>query len=412
MTDISTVAEVVGAILVGIALGLFVSVALFALIAPLFSKRFTNDPQNPDKVAFFTSVQPGQAKSIIRGGDFKRFLYNKDNWGPEGDPDDPMEYWELKKGKKQPGSNASGWANPFTAIWRIWAKYIRLTTGLQVIGIWPWQTVDTYDLPRVKEELITVGEGDGKKSEYILRARPSDRTDHVRIRPFTWYFVIDGAEIEQIPFRIEGSVQTIVRNPFRALYNVDSWNVVLDQGIRSTGRELVQAQYRLTDVIGAVLPDLLGPTSDETKQVQAERKNLYVAFAGGLKEKLEEYSQENDEDGKPQSLRELVSLDIIRVEITNFTPQLPAKELERLRAGIFARQEAIARQIQGVGESEALDKIMTVTAKHGDVGRLVVEREAMVRAGQAGNALIFDGGTGSNKTDVLLAAILTKLSKE
>lgn len=379
-------------LIIGVIFGIIAGVVLLFLFAPLFAGMLTNDPQNPDKIAFFTSVEPGQAKAVMRGGQFKYFLYNREGYGPIESQKNttPGRYWFFEEGQKIFDGASLG-----ILPWSLWKKYVRRITGLETIGVWPFQTIYTYELPQVKRELV--------EGTYQIVAHPESRSDHVRIRPFTWYFRIEGAEIERIPFRIEGSVQVIGENPFLALFNTDSWNIVIDQAIASAGRDIVQAQFTLSDVIGSVLKEL----DDSNEEIKQEHQTALNKISGALQGKLSEYALELGEGTtESQTLKSFIGLTIGKVEITDLIPELEEEQLERLRAEAFARPEASAREIEGKGEQAYLGHVSE--ALKDPNGALAAYIEGRVRAADASRTMLMDIGGDGNQMNALLTAILEK----
>lgn len=371
--------------ILGLLAGSGFALCLFALSAPLFKDDLTNEPDKPKKLAFFTAVEPNQGKSIVRGGRFIRFLINKPGYGPSNTIgiDHPEEHYEI--GVSSGSSKTNGVPFGMTP-WSWWKWYIYRITGLHVTGFPPFQGVDTYPLPRFKEEV-------GQNGPELVFGKQDERSDHVRLKPFTWFFVIEGVEIETVPFKISGSLQLEVKNPYLALYNVNSWNVIVNQAVRAVGRSLFLGKFRLSDVIGGVEKDIWATAPEVRKETLDELGHQFL-------EKLENYKFKLKGDTvAEQDLRKMAGVDVLSIDITDIKPELDPEQLKKLQAALFARELAKARQIEGTGEAAFQQKILEIAEKYGDLGKRMMETEAFVRAAKEGTL------------DALATGFLAKLTK-
>ncbi len=335
-------------IIIEIIIGLIFAITIFVIISPLFANILKNNPQHPEKLALYTEVSPGQYKAKMRQGKFIKII---DDDGPEFKP------WSL---------------------WYLFDSYLWFF-GLRAIGIPYFQSLYTYKLPRFKahEEIQ-----DGR--EVTVFESYTDRSDHVRTLPFTFPFIVSGAEIQTVPFTIKGSIQVRVMRDhdkaYAALFNTDSWGIFLNQALISVIRGTVQKTLTIDKVIGGVMKDIWSSEQDTDDSYKLVREIIL--------EKLKEY--EFDLDGKLQKMSEIVSLDVISIEITNFEPELSPEEAREIRAAIRGRQLGRGRDLEGQGEAGFQKKVLKVASKKGEHGHTSMLAEAMVRAATGKNGSLID----------------------
>lgn len=352
----------------GVILGLVVGVVSLAvgivvlfLIAPFFKGVLMNDPDNPKKFALFTEVEPGRAKLKMRGGRVVGVVRGGDK-GP----------------KREDAENT---------LWWFYQRYVFSLTGLYVIGIPLIQTIYSYKLPRYR-----VVEVDGKKEFSVVPENDGGfYTDHVRNELTTWYFQFSGAEVDTVPVTVKGSVQIRIREGREkdALFKTDSWNVLLDQALNGVIRSIMRARVSIDQIIGSVPQDLWKDPERDQDTYELVREALWKG--------LQSYTIKTAEGDK--TLTELIGLSIERVDIIDFAPDLEGAELAKLSAPALVRQVSRARVLEGKGEAEYQEQVLSTTSKYQDTGLAheTIRAEAFVKA------------AGKGSLDALAAGLLKKL---
>lgn len=343
-----------------VSLGIVLGIAALLLVAPLFQETLSNDPQYPRKFALFTKAIPHRAKIKMRGSRPVGIIR-----GAEGVP-------------KRKDTNI---------LWWFYQRYVYSIIGLYVIGVPYFQTIASYDLPRYR-----IFEEDGEKT---FRVVPDDdlgfRTDHVRNEITTWYFMFKGAEIETVAMTVKGSAQIRIRagREKDAIFKTDAWNVLLDQALNSVIRGVVRAEVTLDQVIGNIAKDIWVKSSEADKDV-------YDKVQSTIFKKLQEYKIEEGE-GAGQNLVDYIGLEIARIDIIDFVPEVTKEQLEKLMAPALNRQMARGRSLAGQGEAEYQAKVLGAAKDAGDLGKENIWAQAFTKAAEGGGV------------DALLAAILKKV---
>lgn len=347
-------------VLLGI-FGIFLGVVVLLLISPFYKGILTNDPKFPDKFALFTQVEPGRSKLKMRGGRAIGILREKHaGGGPE-------------------------WSANF--LWSLYEKYVYAFIGMRVIGIPLIQKLYTYKLPRYRAIDI-----DGKKIFSVVDENDLGfRTDHIRNAYTTWYFEFSGAEVDTVPATVKGSVQIRILEgrEMDALFKTDSWNVLLDQALNSVIRSIMRSQVSLDQIMGSVSQDIWNDAG--------AHEDTYEKARDLLRDGLKNYRIETGDGAK--TLPELIGLQIDRIDIIDFAPDLSPDELVKLSAPAILRQQARARSLAGQGDAEYQKKVLEAV-QSGDpkLAKASIKAEAFVKA------------AGSGSLDALVAGALKKLT--
>ncbi len=328
-------------------LAVFAGVVTLLLLAPFFKGKLMNHPRYPGKFALFTKVEPNHAKIRMRGGRAISII--------RGVHENVPVTWS---------SNI---------LWSLYQRYVYWLIGMHVIGIPLIQTIYTYKLPRYRTVEI-----DGKKEFRVVEEGDNGfRTDHVRNELTTWYFQFSGAEVDTVPVTVKGSVQIRIREGREndALFKTDSWNVLLDQALNGVIRSVIRTEITLDQLIGAVDRDIW-------KDNEKDRDNeTYESVRNLIQKRLLEY------EIKGELLADLIGLEIARVDIIDFSPDLTPERLAELSAPALERQAARARAIAGQGEAEYQSKVLQAISEN-ENPELAIENlkaEAFVKAAKAGS---------------------------
>ena len=351
----------IGAFGIGILIGLIALLFVFLILAPILTalsdkkQWLIDDPNNPHKVALFANPIPGVTHVKMRNGRVIGYIRGGE--------------------KPQYGFILNPWS------WYQWYCY---QFGLYLIGIPLLQTLYNYELPRLITHPVIEN---GKKRDVFDPF--TDRSNHVRTKMFTFRFVVSGAEVETVPVRVEGSVQARItpRGEYKALFETDQWNVLLTQAVNSVIPGLVKSGVSLNDIIGSVTKGLwdapVGGT-DTNKNVSEAIFRAILAYKVEI-------------DGKPQTLKEIASIEVLSTDITNFILEISDEEEREIRAGVVGRQKGRGIDLAGQGNAAAQKASLDVIKDAGDAGLEVARNRAFVQAAEAGTV------------DAILAGLMKKL---
>lgn len=344
--------------------GLLMGIVMLFLILPLFRSIFENNPNEPERPAIFTEVLPEREKLVMRGGRPVRSLIGGDNGAPA---------------RHNPRTNHDDFLP-----WFWYRQYVYNAFGLHCTGFPPFQEVYRYRLPRRKFQRV---------DNVITLPEVEDWSDHVRYGHTTWYFQLDGCEVEGVPFAVQGSVVfNIIEGEIeKALFKTDAWNVALDQAI-ATLRGVIRAELHLDRLIGRVFESIW-----EIQQQDDQHREVYGMIERRFHEVLTTYQMER---GDIQStLKNRVAVKVTQVNIIDFIPQVTDEQKAELMAPALARQAARGRALAGAGEARYQEQVLAAAEKFRDLARENVWAEAIVKASKGG------------ALDALLAALLKKMKE-
>ncbi len=408
-------------VFLGISLGLLMiaaAVVIFALLSPSFIELLVNNPKNqpvrPDRIYFFTFIEPGQVKIIIRGKRFIRAIMND----PErvflkqsGDPRNADYWWIVPAGPTQVSEPIEPLDKKNPLSW--WAHYVYKSTGAVFTGIWPFQGLRIDKIKRLTPKI--------ENGKVVLDARGvtvfeevEDWTDHLRVKNYLWYFnapTTDTKDYLKIGF--QGNMLARCINPYLNTYNQDRWDMVLS----SKTNTLITAYGQMN-------------TYSELSQATPENQ---FDMGNYLKKNLNEMLS-------PAELGALekrgTGIEIMQVDITDRDPKLSAAEnasltepwkadrakKAKITASEATRQERInisegeAKSIENISIAEATAIVNRITAikSDGEIGKMLVEYDAWKAAANAGGATFFFGDNrGGNKDlDPIVFAKLEEIRKE
>ncbi len=336
------------------AIGAFSSaIGVFAIVSPIFKDVLLHNPDYPGRIGMYVKVGTSRNVSIDFGN---TFYYSIDGDDYERRPV-PAHFLP----------------------WYLYKQYIMLTTRYHVYL--PFLTEPkSYDLtPRRR-----LASDDGGKVVYEL-IREGDkgfRSNHVRTAPTTWLFRYGGAEIEKLPFAIQGSLQiSINKNKVRdALYLTESWNVLLNQALNSVIVAVVRTEINIDMVLGKISQNLW----DEPPK----KSNLYGFVAKLIYEALMDYhfSDKAGDEHAGKTLADL-AITIYRVDITDIDDELSPQERTGLRASTLGREQGRARHLNDQGIALGQESMLEVLKDNTDLAKDLLKSRAYVDALEKANTL-------------------------
>ena len=334
-------------------------------------------------VHFFTKLQPGQIKLIVRGEKPIRMITNTSGkrFTRTGERDS-AEFWELIDGATE---------NPVADVWppiRGWAQKVYDTTGLVFTGIYPFQRVYEYKLTRTKITLKEPAERKPGGSNIVLTV-VEDYSDHFRTREFLYPMHITAAETaDKIGLDILGIAEMFVSNAYRAAFGTDRWDHKV-LGLVSDAITSVTKALNLDQALTAQSGGGQTVTEGDRRRIQKSVEGI-------------------EEDTK------ICGVDITGFKILEINPALDADRLKAIQAEAIAIQQAKATRVDGEARAEVLKKINAANEAGGSHAVASMEAEAFVRAAEAagkggGTVILMPGGNKSGGNDSVQAAILAEL---
>lgn len=378
----------------GIFAALIVCIIILMVILPIYATGgiFVNQPNGLEKsgVHFFTKIEPGQVKIIVRGDKPVRMVMNtsgkkfaRNSIDAALTANDP-EYWELIDGAGSEDPTAD--INPLL---RPWAKLVYEMTGVVFTGIYPFQRVHEYEIERtaVNRQEVRSGDSDKKpanKQSNIVLTVKRDLSDHFRTRQFLFPMHITAAESnDKIPLDIIGTAEMEVTNPHKAAFGTDRWdhaviNLVTDTIISKTKQMNLDAS--------------LTAKGDEDARILSE------AVEGIGDDEI------------------FCGIDVVKFRILEINPVLDEEGQRAIQAEAIALQKAKATRIDGEARAAALTSINKANEAGGSSAVASMDAEALVRAAEAagkggGTVILTPRGGSGNASDATQVAILAELQK-
>ena len=396
-------------IFLGICLALLVIVVLifiFGLLSPLFIQILVNNPKgeeiSPNKVHFFTFIEPGQVKIIVRGKRFIRAIMND----PErmflkmGDSRNADYWWVVpaRPGEVSEPIPAFNPTNPLS--W--WIHWVYRQTGAVFVGIWPFQGVRTEKNQRIRQKKENGRVILDTKGLAVLED-VEDWSDHLRVKGFFWYFKTPTADTKDfLKIGFQGNLLVRCVNPYLATYNQDRW----DNSLHNKVSTLITAYCK-----SKKYADLSTSTDEERYQM-----------ADFLKSNLND-SLSPTEQGVEE--KKGIGMETLQADITDQDPQLDEKERTSLtepwraeqakKATITASEGARQKRInESEGEAQAIVNRIVAIKTGGEIGEMLARYDAWTNTAKSGGATYFFGDNrgGSQELDPIIFAKLEEIRKQ
>jgi regulator of protease activity HflC (stomatin/prohibitin superfamily) len=403
-----SVMEAVLGIIIGLLI-VFAVFVIFGLVSPVFADLLVNNPRakpgkprlpiEPGRIYFFTFMEDGQVKVVIKGSKFIRAMMADPERvfvGKEIDPDPRnADHWWIRPAKQnersEPIPSFNKW-NPLS--W--WIHWMHYNNGAVWVGIPFFRelriTKNKRFMEKVEDGKVVVG-----KNGLPELVEVEDWSDHLRTKSFFWFFKISSVDTkDNIKIGYTGYLLAECVNPYLASFSIDGWDKALTLAVSTWTNNFNRA--RLYD-------DLIA-SSDQTKNELAD------FLFGKINEML------NPNQGNKSGKRG-IGINITAVNITDQEPQLTEKqavaqtatwEAERnARATIVSAEADKVRRIKvSEGEARAIINKVNAAQTDKDLALALAEFEAWKEV--KGQAFFNFGGRGTGN-GALDAAILQKLTE-
>lgn len=394
--------------LIGVWVGLLIIPLWFIGISVVLIKQLSDDPKQPNKPYFYTAIEPGRIKAVLRGGRVIRYLMNfaEHKFTRLGD-NTSDKHWDVVEGGDTvalltPVNFHFGkyvfW--PFFAmdVFRWCVSVVFRWTGHIFVGVWPFQILHLYRFIRKVQKVDENGHPVTDESGKPVLIDQIETTDHVRARSFVRQGGSQKVETQEgLKVGVTWVADVSTTNPQKALFGSDRWDVVLD----STILRVLAANTR-TMPINQVL------TAQKGKKKGSEEGVL------STKDKLA-----NDVKIEVNKRLALVGLRLDNFNIIDFEADLSPEDAKALTAKWRAERlkEALKLEGEGRGEGRAAEiiKVAEAIKNGGEEASQAQKLEAQIATakavGDGGGVAIFGTQTGTDSTQAAILAELRKLNK-
>lgn len=407
---------------VGVGLGLFLCFFVFfvfGLLSPFFVDFLVNNPRakpgvprppiEPGRIYFFTFLEDGQSKVVVKGSKFiraimadpeRRFVReerdldsrNADHWWIR-----PAASWEYE----EPISQFELTWNPLS--W--WIHWMYKNNGAVWVGIPFFRELRIDKNTRVVEKKVDGRVVLDEKNGLSILENVEDWSDHLRTKTFYWYFKVPSVDTrDNVKIGYTGFLKVQCINPYLASFNVDHWDSALTKEVATWINNFNRAE----------LYDNLVASFDQTSN----------AMADFLLVKINEVLNPQGQVEKG------IGMKVIGVNIIDQEPQLTeaqekaktAKwEAERTaQATIVTAEAAKTKRIKeseaekqaiinvSEGNAQGILNELAAIATNDELGKLLAKYKMMGKLGETDKAMIFLGNEGN--VDIT-AALLKKLEE-
>lgn len=409
--------------LLGIILGLLIVFSVFfvfGLLSPLFVDHLVNNPRpirkngkliitpiEPGRIYFFTFLEDGQIKVVVKGSKFIRAIMAD----PErvftrsgGDPKN-FEYWGVRTAgsteHEDPVSQFELTLNPLS--W--WIHYMYRCNGAVWVGIPFFRSLRIVKNVRVAEKKENGRVVKDEKTGLPVREDVEDWSDHLRTKTFYWYFKVPSVNSkDRMELGYTGLLKVRCTNPCFSSFDVDHWDSALTK----------ENSTWINNFNKARLYDDLVSSPDETKNEMAD----FLLF------------QLNRVFGPGGNREKGIGMVIDEVNVTDQDPQLTETQKKAQTAGWEATRNAQAtvitaeadktkrikaseaerQAIINVSEGNAqgiLNELAAITTNE-ELGKMLAKYKMMGKLAETDKAMIFLGNEGEAN---ITAALLKKLEE-
>lgn len=343
------------------------------------------DVAHPERMHFFVDMPNEVVVPIVDlGHNLHEFLINSDHKDFAGLGTNKERWKIVERTSSQPQqyvSNVEEW----------YRNYIHKATGRMYIGFYPFRKVSTKEITK----LVRLPE---ERGDWFESA--TSTSNHLRIRPFEWNFKVTNAEVSGlIPTNVYGVLLFECINPYESWRGIDAWDSQLTNAPVSTIRNILK-NWSVEDVLASDVEDVKrdGETTVVARRLEEE----------AVKKLNEEYGEA------------IFGFKVIRIQIFDVVPNLTPEQLEKARAGFFARRMGEAYKItqatRGEGDAGYLKKISDQMRSDPEHGRFITEQDTKRKMAEGGKStVIFDNAGGTTppleKTLMLLVDRLDKLAQ-
>lgn len=393
----------------GVLLGLiFIAILLFifGLLSPLFIQLLVNNPKKepirPNRIHFFTFIEPGQVKIIVRGKRFIRAIMNdpERKFLKRGDPRN-ADYWWVVPAKPEEISEPIPPLNRKNPIsW--WVHWVYQHTGAVFTGIWPFQGVRVEKNKRIRQKIENEKIVLDDKGLPVLED-VEDWSDHLRVKGFIWYFKVPITDAkDKLKIGFQGNLMERCINPYLATYNQDRWDITLSLKTSTLITSFCQSK-----------------NFEELSASDSENKHELGDF---LKKNLNDFLSPL-EIGSEE--KRGVGMETLQADITDRDPQLdPAERLsltepwkaEQTKKATIKTAEGTKQKkiLESEGDAQAVLNNIVAVKTDEEIGRMLIEYNAWKESAKAGGATFFFGDNrgGSKELDPIVFAKLEEIRKQ
>jgi regulator of protease activity HflC (stomatin/prohibitin superfamily) len=333
---------------------------------------------------FFTMVNEGTAKAIVRFGQFDRIImsYRDHHLTVE---------WDVQNDHPSDGSPVTFAPEHRMDTWLRMHGY----GGLRWVGLPFMYSVYHYNFQWISERQgstggLTIVSVEAVKDVYFPR---DERMAHILLKDDTYVLVLDSAEDkEMIPLTVRTLLTVRIANPYKALFRTEQWLETVENQLKSTLRKYVHLntfkqlagrketfEREADDILNEELPD--SPTHQKRGDWIEERWGVRIKSIGLINitpggKRGEAY----EESAAKQYQAEREAERIVTIA------RADAKRIATLAEAEAGKIERIA-----TAESERIKKVTAALKDGGDIALTLRALEAVETAGENGNTVIVGG---------------------
>jgi len=298
-------------IIIGLAI-----LTIVALIVFLFIYRVLA-PKN----IFFTIVKEGTAKTIVRGGKFRKVLIQWEKCTLDQEDWNVVDVVDVDKKHR---------------------RKLRLFGGLHFFWFWPLDRIYTYNF-----------EWKGLESDGITpHPYKEELLDNIFLKQYVYYSEVKEAEdVDRLPLDIYYVLTIRIQNPYKALFKVHKWlNVVFGRIAPEIRNVIAQKPYE------KLITDLEGLTNELKKNIKEPKNGM----------------AEGDAKGIIDTLKDQYGVEVLDVKVLDIDPPKEQREAtllefkakqEQKQIQIRANAERVKRTTEAQGEANAIRKVSKAQAE-------------------------------------------------
>lgn len=348
----------------------------------------------PSRKGFFTYLEPGQSKIIIRrGGSYIRAVMDYVSRkfvgeSPNAFTPDMEEYYDVQKtpvGERSshpipfPAPKTNGWLllwvlyAPASIIWWAWKLVTYLATGALWAGIEYYRTILIYKYPRSKQYTETYVDEQARPQTRENLKPTWDYSDHLRVANFPFAVGVPEADTaNMVPVRAMFNVIGHVTNPVRTAFSTDNrWPMMYYNTIANAISEAIR--HRPVDQVTAARDPA---TANALVQDILERLQLVTEGLVGIKVEEVQY----------------IDVSTVDKEHSDALARLATAQVERdaevaLADGDNARLTKKAAALSGM-DKELAEVLLMADAQVESAQALKENPNAIVSLGSAGSEAI------------------------
>lgn len=330
-----------GSVLIGaglLAKASWIGAVLMIIFLPLILFLFIYQILAPKNV-FFTFIEEGTAKMVMRGGRFQKgklqggkFHKALTQWrGYVLEKKDPDKEWEVVSGEEK-----------------------HLFGGLRWFGFWPLDRIYKYEF-----------EWTGLKPDGTPKYHPPELLDYIMVKEDVYFIEIKQAEDKELlPLDVGVVLPIKVVNPYKALFKIQNWLEAVTSLINPAVRNMI--------------------TSDTYKNLIKKQEDISKKLYEKLESALQELKKDYGVEVRRTEIYKIDPPELLRAETLK---QFSANR-EKERIITLAKAERQKVLVLADAEKQRIDTVYRKVDELGETGRFVRAAEMAEKSPEQGSKWI------------------------